>query len=325
MLPNKLKFGDEIRVIAPARSLSLISDETRKIAIKALEDIGFKVTFSKNCEESDAFISSSVKSRIEDLHAAFSDKNVKAILTVIGGYNSNQLLDYINYEMIKNNPKILCGYSDITALSNAIYKMTGLITYSGPHFSSFGMKKGMAYTKECFKKCLMEENTFEVEPAKQWSDDAWYLDQENRVFFENKRYEVINEGIAKGKIIGGNLCTFNLLQGTKYMPNIEGKILFIEDDCLSSPETFDRDLQSLMHQANFDKVRGIVIGKFQVDMKMTEEKLYKIIKAKSELDNIPIIAEVNFGHTTPQITFPIGGEVEIMANDKDVKISIHTH
>ena len=322
MVPDKLKFGDEIRVIAPARSLSLITDETRKIAIRALEDMGFKVTFSKNCEESDGFVSSSIKSRIEDLHEAFLDENVKAILTVIGGYNSNQLLDYIDYEMIKNNPKILCGYSDIIALSNAIYKMTGLITYYGPHFSTFGMKKGIEYTKEYFKKCLTEQKSFEVKSSKQWSDDPWYLDQENRVFIENEGYEVINEGMAKGKIVGGNLCTFNLIQGTKYMPDLEDKIIFIEDDSLSSPETFDRDLQSLIHQQNFDKVKGLVIGKFQVDTKMTKEKLYKIIKTKSKLDHIPVIAEVNFGHTTPQITFPIGGTCELIGNEKNVKMII---
>jgi len=325
MIPNKLKLGDEIRVIAPSTSLSIMNEESKKIAIKALQDIGFKVTFSQYCEEIDEFSSSSIKSRIHDLHEAFLDKNVKAILTVIGGYNCNQLLDYIDYEIIKNNPKILCGYSDITALSNAIYNMTELTTYSGPHFSSFGMKKGLEYTKEYFKNCLMEQRQFEIEPCEQWSDDQWYLDQENRVFYENKGYEIINEGTATGKILGGNLCTLNLLQGTKYMPDLQNTILFIEDDSLSSPETFDRDLQSLIHQPNFHKVKGMVLGKFQVDMKMTKEKLYKIIKTKSALDNIPVIAEVNFGHTTPQITFPVGGEAELVVTENNAKILISKH
>jgi len=325
MIPNKLKLGDEIRVIAPSTSLSIMNEESKEIAIKTLEDMGFKITFSKNCGEIDEFSSSSIKSRIHDLHEAFLDKNVKAILTVIGGYNCNQLLDYIDYEIIKNNPKILCGYSDITALSNAIFSMTELTTYSGPHFSSFGMKKGLEYTKEYFKNCLMEQRQFEIEPCEQWSDDQWYLDQENRVFYENKGYEIINEGTATGKILGGNLCTLNLLQGTKYMPDLQNTILFIEDDSLSSPETFDRDLQSLIHQPNFHKVKGMVLGKFQVDMKMTKEKLYKIIKTKSALDNIPVIAEVNFGHTTPQITFPVGGEAELVVTENNAKILISKH
>jgi muramoyltetrapeptide carboxypeptidase LdcA involved in peptidoglycan recycling len=325
MTPNKLKRGDEIRVIAPARSLSLITGETRKIAIECIRDMGFEVSFSRNCEEIDEFSSSSIKSRIEDLHEAFLDQNVKGILTVIGGYNSNQLLEFIDYDIIKNNPKILCGYSDITALSNAIYKMTGLITYIGPHFSTFGMKKGIEYTKEYFKKCLVEEVSFEVQVSKQWSDDAWYFDQENRTFFANEGYEVINEGSAKGRLIGGNLCTLNLLQGTKYMPDLNDTIVFIEDDCESSVETFDRDLQSLLHQPNFNRVKGIVIGRFQLETKMTKEKLHKIIKGKSQLNHIPAIVEANFGHTTPHITFPIGGETEIVANEENTKIMISKH
>ena len=108
MFPEKLKKGDEIRVISPSRSMKLISQESRDIAINNLKEIGFNVTFSKHAEESDEFISSSIESRISDLHEAFSDKNVKGILTTIGGFNSNQLLNYIDYKLIKSNPKVFC-------------------------------------------------------------------------------------------------------------------------------------------------------------------------------------------------------------------------
>lgn len=132
-----MKFGDEIRVISPARSMKIITQELREIAKIRFEEMGLKVTFAKHVEECDEFSSSSIESRVEDIHEAFLDKNVKAVITTIGGYNSNQLLKYIDYEIIKNNPKIFCGFSDITALCCAIYKKTGLITYYGPHFSSF--------------------------------------------------------------------------------------------------------------------------------------------------------------------------------------------
>ena len=156
------------------------------------------------------------------------------------------------------------------------------------------------------------------------NDDPWYLDQENRTFTENAGHHVINEGEASGDIIGGNLCTLNLLQGTEYMPKLEDTILFIEDDSLSSIEEFDRNLQSLIHQPGFDKVRGILIGRFQVETKMTMELLEKIIKTKLKTD-IPVIANVDFGHTTPQITFPIGGQVEIKSNKGKSKIIIVSH
>jgi len=121
--PNKLHPGDEIRIIAPSRSLSLLREENINLAKAKLEKLGFKISFSKNCKETDLFMSSSINSRVEDLHEAFKDKNVKAILTVIGGFNCNQILKYLDYDLIKKNPKILCGYSDITALTNTITRL----------------------------------------------------------------------------------------------------------------------------------------------------------------------------------------------------------
>lgn len=328
IIPNKLQIGDEIRVIAPARSASLLSDEIINLAKASLEKQGFKVSFSKNCSEKDIFMSSSIQSRVEDLHDAFKDPNVKAIFTVIGGFNSNQILKYLDYDLIKSNPKILCGYSDITALTNAITAKTGMVTYSGLHFSTWAMKKEFEYNLEYFQKCLMSDTAFSVESSKTWSDDAWYKDQENRTIEKNNGYAVINEGEAEGKIFGGNLCTLNLLQGTEFMPDISDSILFIEDDDMAGNffgVEFDRNLQSLIHQPNFEKVRGIVIGRFQKNTNMTDEKLKYIIETKKELKNIPIIANVDFGHTNPMIIFPIGGTAKMLVGKNQVRLEIRQH
>lgn len=182
------------------------------------------------------FLCGSISDRVEDLHEAFKERNVKAILTVIGGYNINQLLDYIDYALIKDNPKILCGFSDITALSNAIYSKTGLVTYYGPHFSSFGMKYGFDYTLNYFKEMLTDSKEVIIKNSSEWSDDSWYKDQENREFIKNDGMKAINHGKTEGRIIGGNLCTLNLLQGTEYMPEAEDAILFLEDDALVKNE-----------------------------------------------------------------------------------------
>ena len=109
----------------------------------------------------------------------------------------------------------------------------------------------------------MSNDQIEIKPSESWSDDQWYKDQDKRNLIKNDGWLVINEGKANGTIIGGNLCTFNLLQGTEYMPDLNNSILFLEDDYLSNPETFDRDLQSLIHLPDFNKVKGIVIGRFQ--------------------------------------------------------------
>ncbi len=327
IIPQKLKKGDEIRDVAPATSLSVCSEDLIKLARQKLQKQGFRVTFSKNSREKDMFSSSSIKSRVEDLHSAFQDKNPKAIFAVLGGFNSNQILKYLDYDLIKNNPKIFCGYSDITAVSNAITAKTGLVTYLGLNFSTWGMKKQFEYNLEYFKKCLVEESEFEVKPSDTWSDDVWYKDQQNRNFIKNEGFVVLNKGEATGTIFGGNLCTFNLLQGTEFMPIISNSILFLEDDDFTGENfnvEFDRNLQSLIHQPNFESVRAIVFGRFQKGSKMSIQKLKYIIETKEELKNLPIIADVDFGHTNPMITFPIGGTAKLRVDDKiELKIIKH--
>lgn len=325
MIPQKLKKGYEIRVIAPSSSLSIISKKNRELAVKKLNELGFKISFSKNAEEIDDFDSSSIESRVSDLHEAFLDKNVKGILTAIGGFNINQILKYLDYDLIKNNPKILCGYSDITALSNTIYTKTGLVNYSGPAFSTFGIIKRNDYTVEYFKRCLLEEEPFKIEPSEEWSDDRWYLNQEKREFFKNNGGLLINEGETEGKIIGGNICTLNLLLGTEFMPNIKDSILFLEDDEESKLKHFDRNLQALLHQPEFSQVRGLVIGRFQKLSEATNEKIIKMIKAKKELKNIPVVSNLDFGHTSPLFTFPIGGTAKLSANKDNITLEINEH
>jgi len=323
--PEKLKAGDEVRVIAPSRSISIISKESREIADRRFAEMGLKLSFGKHIEESDEFVSSSIQSRVEDIHDAFSDKNVRAIFAVIGGFNCNQLLRYLDWDLIKDSPKIFCGYSDITALNNAIFAKTGLVSYSGPAYSTFGQELYFDYTLEYFKKCLLSDESFEIKPSDNWSDDAWYKNQKERNLIKNNGFLVINEGKARGTILGGNLCTFNLLQGTEYFPDLKDSILFLEDDDTSLPISLDRDLQSLIHQPLFGGVKGIVIGRFQKKSEMPNDILIKIIKTKKELDNLPVIANVDFGHTSPMITFPVGGEVNLEAENGKIKLEILKH
>lgn len=318
IVPSKLVPGDEVRIVAPARGLKLIGSDSREQAAKRFAEMGLKVTFGRNTtdENFDLMMSSSVDKRVEDLMDAFTDPNVKAIFTVIGGSNSNQLLPYLDYEVIKNNPKIFCGFSDITALLNAIYAKTGLVTFSGPHFSSLGMVKGAEYTIENLQKMIMGEGKNQVVPSKEWSDDLWFLDQTNRHFIKNEGWWVINEGNAEGKIIGGNLGTFDLLLGTSYRPPFEADtILFIEDCFTSSGDlgAFERHLQALMYQDDFKNVKALVIGRFQKASEVSREKLEFILN-KPELKSLPIIANLDFGHTTPLLTLPIGGTARLSSS-----------
>lgn len=327
IMPDKLKMGDEIRVIAPARSLGIFNEEIICEATKRLESLGFKVSFANNVyhKENSYTKSASIEERIKDLEEAFKDKNVKGILTAIGGFNSNQLLDYINFEIIKENPKIICGYSDITALSNSIFQKTGLITYSGPHFSSFAMKYGLEYTLEYFKKMLMSNENVFISASKKWSNDGWVRNQEERIFIKNDGMSIINEGVGEGNIIGGNLCTLNLLQGTEYMPDLDNIILFIEDDGMAGKDfirEFDRNFQSLLHSLKGKKINGVIIGRAEKECNVEVEAWKTMIKSKTELNGIPVVVNADFGHTTPTITFPIGGYAKINLKKNNINIEI---
>lgn len=307
MIPPRLEYGDEIRVIAPSGSLSRVRTDIYDHALSHLQAQGFKVSFSKNSREMNEFQSSEIRSRVDDIHEAFADKNVKMVITCIGGFNVNQILPHLNYTLIKENPKILCGFSDITALLHAVYTKTGLVTYHGPHFCTFGFDREAEYTQSYFYDCVMNNKEISVKPSE-----------------TSGKYYIIQEGECEGNILGGNLCTLNLLQGTPYIPELRDKILFIEDDNIMGDYfifEFDRNLQSLLQVYGADSIRGIVFGRFDASCKLDADVIQKIIKDKVSPD-IPVVFGVDFGHVFPMITYPIGGKVKISAKDKEIGITL---
>lgn len=310
MIANKLQLGDEVRVIAPSRNLTEVRQDVHHHAVDFWTKKGFKLTFSKNCREMNKFHSSSIASRVEDLHEAFLDPNVKMIITCLGGFNANQLLRYLDYDLIAKHPKILCGFSDITALLNAIYAKTGLITYHGPHYGTFAFEQEADYTRKAFFDCVVNNAPIVITPSQAAA-----------------QYHTIQEGSCEGIIIGGNLCTLNLLQGTPYMPDIRNKILFLEDDNIMGPYfsyEFDRNLESLMQTEGANMIKGIVFGRFEDSCGLSVELIADIIHEKIP-DNIPVIFGVDFGHVFPMITFPIGGTVKISAAKSKAEIQIVSH
>lgn len=308
MIPPRLEYDDEIRVIAPSGSLSRVRTDIYDYALSYLQALGFRVTFSKNSREMDEFHSSEIQSRVDDIHEAFADKNVKMVITCIGGFNVNQILPHLNYTLIKDNPKILCGFSDITALLHAVYAKTGLVTYHGPHFCTFGFDRERKYTQSYFFDCVMNNKEISVKPSE-----------------TSGRYYIIQEGECEGNILGGNLCTLNLLQGTPYMPDLRDKILFIEDDNIMGDyfvREFDRNLQSLLQVYGADSIRGIVFGRFDASCNLDSDVIQKIIKDKVS-PNIPVVFGVDFGHVFPIITYPIGGKVKILAEASGISIKLY--
>lgn len=300
----------------------MISDETRAVAGRRLAELGLRISFGAHVEDVDEWVSTTVAHRVHDLHDAFADPSVDGILTVIGGYNANQLLDAIDFDLIAANPKILCGYSDITALTCPIHAHTGLITYSGPHYSTFGMELHFDTTKAHFVDALFHPQRRMIEHATGWTDDAWFVDQTNRIVRPTDGPWVLRQGRATGRLVGGNLGTLNLLHGTCHMPSLESSVLFIEDDYLSFPEEFDRNLTSLTHQPGFDGVQAILIGRFQSSVPMTRPRLQKIIDTNNRLHGLPVVANLDFGHTDPMLTIPVGGHAWLDTTEDGCRLEI---
>lgn len=323
--PKKIKAGDTIRIIAPSLSLSAIDKKRQSTALQRLTQLGLTVSFGKHVFEIDEFDSSSIQSRIADLHDAFLDPSVQAIMPAIGGFNSIQLLAHIDWEIIKSHPKVFCGFSDISTLHNAIYSQTGLVTYSGPDYAVFGQQLHYEYTRNYFEQCVMNDGPITIRQSTEWSDFLWYIKPGDRVRVSNNGLKIIHDGVATGTIMGGNLSTLTLLQGTRFFPDLRNTILFLEDDELTSAVNFDRDLESLLMQPGAETIKGLVVGRFQSVSNISDELLKKMLISKQQLQTIPVITGADFGHTDPKITFPIGGTCTIKAINNELSIIIDGH
>lgn len=301
MIPSKLKKGDTIGVIAPSNYIEKDDLEYINASIALMEASGFKVKFGKYVFEDTLGYGTSPEKRAADINWAFKDDEVKAIMCVKGGEDSNTTLDYIDYEMIKKHPKIICGFSDNTSILNAIHEKTGLVTYHGPTFKSLtSWETGYAY-KQFIK--TFAENT------------------ESLIMGEPEdEYTTIQAGQATGELVGGNLSLFTKLVCGKYAVNIQNKILFLEELGFEAvPEMVNSNIYYLKQNGVFDKIAGLWIGNYEHPSKISLEKI--ITNAIGDEYKFPIIKSDNFGHIDKKIIIPIGTKAEINTNEK-IKIKL---
>ncbi|HEL9644734.1 TPA: LD-carboxypeptidase [Streptococcus suis] len=305
---KRLKKGDHIRVVSPSSSIERVGGFEANLAAKEkLENLDFKLSFSEHYFENDIFDSAPIASRVADLEAAFADESVDAILTTIGGFNCNELLPYLDFDLIARHPKIFCGYSDTTALLNAIYAKTGMPTYMGPAYSSFKMVQGQEYQTEAWLKAVTLDS-YELTPSPEWSSDAWYLPDAPRTFYPTD-WKVYNPGRASGIAIGGNISTLNLLTGTEFAPKPDKYILFLEEAEDDDYLIIARHLTALLQA--YPNPQAVVFGRFPKETKMTEEILLAILDKHPLLKKIPVLYNLDFAHTQPLFTITIGAQVEL--------------
>ena len=331
--PKKLEKGDTIAFIAPASGLATLTKHRLDKGKEFFEELGYKVKIFPTAEKNSGISSDTAENRAKDIMGAFQDKDVKAIIATIGGNTSHQTLEYLDFEIIKNNPKILCGYSDITSLHLALYSQTGLVGFYGPAIiTQFGENpKPDDFTSKHFFKAVTE-TIGEVNPSDQWADDKsidWVNKDDltkQRKYKENEGYEWLKEGEAKGKIMGGCLPVILHLAGTKYWPDFKDKILLLEtpegEDFRKgeSLANVDSALGDLRNLGVFNQVKGIVFGRgFGYTEKQIKE-LKEIILYNTRNHTFPILYNVDIGHTDPIITIPLGVETEIDSNKNKFKI-----
>ena len=301
MIPTKLKKGDTIGVIAPSNYIEKDDLEYINASIALMEASGFKVKFGKYVFEDTLGYGTSPEKRAADINWAFKDDEVKTIMCVKGGEDSNTTLDYIDYEMIKKHPKIICGFSDNTSILNALHEKTGLVTYHGPTFKSLtSWETGYAY-KQFIK--TFAENT------------------ESLIMGEPEdEYTTIQAGQATGELVGGNLSLFTKLVCGKYAVNVQDKILFLEElGFEAAPEMVNSNIYYLKQNGVFDRIAGLWIGNYEHPSKVSIEKIIK--NAIEDEYKFPIIKSDNFGHIDKKIIIPIGTKAEINTNEK-IKIKL---
>lgn len=299
IIPEKLKIGDTIGVVAPSNPI--IGDNIEEInrAREIIENLGFKVKFSKNLFANTNGYSATAQEKAEDINEMFVDKEIKMIWCAKGGENSNSTFEYLDYDAIKENPKIICGYSDITSLTNMITEKTRLVTFSGTNF----------------KTIATDETDYSIKEAlKRFAD-------ESLEFGETKiGYQTIQSGVAEGQLIGGNLSLTRGMVAGKYSIDFTDKILFLEElGFETGPALVSNYLYYMKQNGVFDKVKGIWIGNYINESGIKLEDI--VVDVIGSEFKGPIIKSENFGHTETKTVIPIGTKARI-DTDTNIKIQL---
>jgi muramoyltetrapeptide carboxypeptidase len=301
-----LKKGDTVGLIAPATNVADPADIQKAKEITEL--LGLEIKLGKNVMSGSGYKTRTRQERADDLNSMFADTNIKAIFCLRGGYGSASILDLIDYENIKANPKLFCGFSDITALHTAINKYSGLITLHSPvMLSPFG-----GNTLENFRKVLFGENVSIIQNPKVESGSR-------------EKYPIltINSGKAKGELVGGNLTLICSLLGTDYEIDTKNKILFFEDTG-EAPYKIHRMLTGLRLSGKFEGVKGVIIGACN-DCKSsgspiwdgTQTEIYYEFFSQYEF---PVFYGLMAGHSGEQLTLPLGINIEMNSTTGIIKL-----
>jgi muramoyltetrapeptide carboxypeptidase len=291
--PKALKQGDVIGITAPASPPT--SEDALSRGIRYLEQLGYRIEVGSNIFKKRGYLAGTDKERAADLHSLFANKHVKAIFLARGGYGCGRLLPLLDYKLIRNNPKVILGYSDFTALSLAIFSQTGLVTFTGPMVAS-DMAEGLQRDTE--------ERLWQTLTSTKSMTSLKVL-RKNRI--------KINDGKSSGRLFGGNLSLTVSLLGTQYFPN-EKNYIWLLEDIDERPYRIDRMLHQLKNAGVLKRTRGIVLGEF-VDCIPQPNKptltLREVFNDAFARSLFPVLGYIHYGHIKNPMTLPIGTRVSL--------------
>ena len=327
--PPRLIPGDTIGIVSPSWGGASAHPHRDEKGVKQLQSLGFKVKIGVHALNQRGFVSDTPENRAIDLHEMFIDPNVRAIVASIGGDHSCHLLPLLDFDLIRTNPTILVGFSDITVLNVAIWAKTGLVTFNGPMLlTDFGEHPRMLeYTERSFLTTLGRGVPIgTIAPSRWWTEE--FLDWSEKSDLQRaRRLEPavgpvwIRQGLSEGRLIGGCIESLEHLRGTEYWPNFKDAILFLEtSEMKPTPATVDGILTDYENMGILEQLRGLLFGRPMRYSGSEKQELHRVILARTSAYTFPVVAEMDFGHTSPQFVLPIGCQARIDTLKQSIEI-----
>ena len=327
--PPRLQEGDTIGIVSPSWGGAGAYPHRVCRGVEHLESLGFKVKMAPYALNQSGFVSDTVENRVSDLQGMFLDPEVRAIVAAIGGNHSCHLLPALDFELIRDNPTIFMGFSDITVINLAIWAKTGLVTFSGPmlltDFAEFPQMP--EYTERSFLNTLCRTGPpVPIEPSESWTEE--FLDWKYRRDLERPRRLEPSEGpvwlrhgLAEGTLVGGCMDSMEHLRGTEFWPDFEGAILFLEtSEEKPSPSDVDAMLMDYQNMGDLSEIRGLMFGRPMRYSGPEKQELHKVLLDRTSDYDFPVVSEMDFGHTSPQFLLPIGCRARIDTQGKRLDI-----
>lgn len=325
----KLRPGDTIAIISPSWGGAGTFPHRVERGVAQIEALGYHAKLARHALSSNGFVSDSAENRVSDLHEMFLDPSVQLILAAIGGDHACHLLPLIDFDLIRRSPKLFVGYSDITVLNVAIWNATGLVTFNGPTLlTDFAEHPEMpAYSRDGFLKAVAQAALIgKVAQADSWTEEM--LDWETKADLERPRaltasdgWRWLKSGAGEGILIGGCIESLQHLRGTPHWPDWTDAILFFEtSEEKPSPAKVDGILMDYENMGVLDKLRGMLVGRPKDYSAEEKAELREVILDRTRRYRFPIITDMDFGHTAPQLTLPIGCRARIDSEAQSFEI-----